>query len=85
MEPKDTEGFVVLSREGSMSHGTAKEVDVGEVVANLRLQRCKIGSERRGEWFDPDNGCANLRRGGEDPDDGEKKSETKMSRHHHHS
>lgn len=49
MGSKDTEGFVVLLREGSMSHGTAKKVEVGEIVANLRLQRCKIGSERRGE------------------------------------
>ena len=39
MEPKDTEGFVVLSREGSMSHGTAKEVDVGEVVATSKTNK----------------------------------------------
>ena len=39
MEPKDTEGFVVLSREGSMSHGTAKEVDVGEVIATSKTNK----------------------------------------------
>lgn len=39
MESKDTEGFVVLLREGSMSHGTAKEVDVGEVVATSKTNK----------------------------------------------
>ena len=36
MGSKDTEGFVVLLREGSMSHGTAKKVEVGEIVARER-------------------------------------------------
>lgn len=86
MGSEDTEGLVVLLREGSVSHCTAKEVDVCEVVADLRLQGCEIGRERRGELFDSDIGCANLRRGGEDPDDGERKkkkqSERMLSRHH---
>lgn len=33
MVSEDTQGFVVLLREGTMSHSTAKKVDVGKLVA----------------------------------------------------
>lgn len=47
MGSEDTEGLVVLLREGSVSHCTAKEVDVCEVVATHPKQRKETTLKRK--------------------------------------
>lgn len=42
MVSKDAQGFVVLLREGSMSHSTTKKVDVVKVVATHKYKRNDI-------------------------------------------
>lgn len=41
MVSKDTQGFVALLRERSMSHSTSKKVDVGKVVATPKQRKDK--------------------------------------------